>query len=174
MCDCCIDSQRYYINRKKQNIALAVGIFFDICTSMKTIQNINSQQSRRINVAILFLRIFIGGVILLHIIGKMQDYDNLILSYHRILGFDAPTSFAIITILEGVFAAMIILGVATRLAATMMLIVSVMAIAEALLIDTPDMMSIKLNFLYAGIYTTLIISGGGLYAFNVPNLIDKK
>lgn len=104
----------------------------------------------------------------------MQDYDNLILSYHRILGFDAPTSFAIITILEGVFAAMIILGVATRLAATMMLIVSVMAIAEALLIDTPDMMSIKLNFLYAGIYTTLIISGGGLYAFNVPNLIDKK
>lgn len=141
---------------------------------MKTAQNINSQQSRRANSAILFLRIFIGGVILLHIIGKMQDYDNLILSYHCILGLDAPTSFAVITILEGLFAAMIILGIATRLAAVMMLIVSIMSIAEALLITPADMTALKLNFVYAGIYITLLISGGGLYAFNVPNLINKK
>lgn len=131
-------------------------------------------QSRRCDAAILFLRIFMGGVILLHIIGKLQDYDNLLLSYHRILGLDAATSFAIVTLLEGLFAAMVVLGVATRLASVMLLIVAVMSMAEALLLPQPDMGAAKQNFLYMGVYITLIISGGGAFSFNVPNLLRKK
>lgn len=131
-------------------------------------------QNRRSDVAILFLRLFIGGVMLLHIIGKLQDYDNLLLTYHHILGFDAATSFAIITILEGVFAVMIMLGVATRFASAMMIIVAVMSIAEALLDENPNIAIAKLNFVYMGIYTALLISGGGKYAFNVPNLLRKN
>lgn len=111
---------------------------------------------------------------LLHIIGKLQDYDNLLLTYHHILGFDAATSFAVITLLEGVFAAMIMLGVATRFASAMMLIVVVMSIAEALLAEIPDIVAAKLNFVYMGIYIALLISGGGKYAFNVPNLLRKN
>ena len=111
---------------------------------------------------------------LLHIIGKLQDYDKLLLTYHHILGFDAATSFAVITLLEGVFAAMIMLGVATRFASAMMLIVVAMSIAEALLNDTPDVATAKLNFVYMGIYITLLVSGGGRYAFNVPNLLRKN
>ena len=137
---------------------------------MKTAKNISTKQHHRSDVAILFLRLFIGGVMLLHIVGKMQAYDNILLTYHRILGLDAATSFAVITILEGLFAAMIILGVATRFASAMMLIVVAMSIAEALLNDTPDVATAKLNFVYMGIYITLLISGGGGYAFNVPNL----
>ena len=109
---------------------------------------------------------------LLHIIGKMQDYDNLLLTYHHILGFDAATSFAVITILEGVFAVMIMLGVATRFASAMMLIV--VSIAEALLAEMPDIVTARLNFVYMGIYIALLISGGGKYAFNVPNLLSKN
>ena len=131
-------------------------------------------QNRRSDVAILFLRLFIGGVMLLHIIGKLQDYDNLLLTYHHLLGFDAATSFAIITILEGVFAVMIMLGVATRFASAMMIIVAVMSIAEALLDENPNIAIAKLNFVYMGIYTALLISGGGKYAFNVPNLLRKN
>lgn len=131
-------------------------------------------QNRRSDVAILFLRLFIGGVMLLHIIGKLQDYDNLLLTYHHILGFDAATSFAIITILECVFAVMIMLGVATRFASAMMIIVAVMSIAEALLDENPNIAIAKLNFVYMGIYTALLISGGGKYAFNVPNLLRKN
>ena len=141
---------------------------------MKTAKNISTKQHRRSDVAILFLRLFIGGVMLLHIVGKMQAYDNILLTYHRILGLDAATSFAVITILEGLFAAMIILGVATRFASAMMLIVVAMSIAEALLNDTPDVATAKLNFVYMGIYITLLISGGGRYAFNVPNLLRKN
>lgn len=141
---------------------------------MKTAKNISTGQHHRSDVAILFLRLFIGGVMLLHIVGKMQAYDNILLTYHRILGLDAATSFAVITILEGLFAAMIILGVATRFASAMMLIVVAMSIAEALLNDTPDVATAKLNFVYMGIYITLLISGGGRYAFNVPNLLRKN
>lgn len=141
---------------------------------MKTAKNISTKQYHRSDVAILFLRLFIGGVMLLHIVGKMQVYDNILLTYHRILGLDAATSFAVITILEGLFAAMIILGVATRFASAMMLIVVAMSIAEALLNDTPDVATAKLNFVYMGIYITLLISGGGRYAFNVPNLLRKN
>lgn len=141
---------------------------------MKTAKNISTKQHHRSDVAILFLRLFIGGVMLLHIVGKMQAYDNILLTYHRILGLDAATSFAVITILEGLFAAMIILGVATRFASAMMLIVVAMSIAEALLNDTPDVATAKLNFVYMGIYITLLVSGGGRYAFNVPNLLRKN
>ena len=141
---------------------------------MKTAKNISTKQHHRSDVAILFLRLFIGGVMLLHIVGKMQAYDNILLTYHRILGLDAATSFAVITILEGLFAAMIILGVATRFASAMMLIVVAMSIAEALLNDTPDVVTAKLNFVYMGIYITLLVSGGGRYAFNVPNLLRKN
>ncbi len=141
---------------------------------MKTAKNISTKQHHRSDVAILFLRLFIGGVMLLHIVGKMQSYDNILLAYHRILGLDAATSFAVITILEGLFAAMIILGVATRFASAMMLIVVAMSIAEALLNEMPDVAVAKLNFVYMGIYITLLISGGGRYAFNVPNLLRKN
>ena len=151
-----------------------VGIFFVYACGMKTVKNISTRQHHRSDVAILFLRLFIGGVMLLHIVGKMQAYDNILLTYHRILGLDAATSFAVITILEGLFAAMIILGVATRFASAMMLIVVAMSIAEALLNDTPDVATAKLNFVYMGIYITLLISGGGRYAFNVPNLLRKN
>lgn len=151
-----------------------VGIFFVCAECMKTTKNILATQNKRSDAAILFLRLFIGGVMLLHIIGKLQDYDNLLLTYHHILGLDAPTSFAVITILEGVFAAMIMLGVATRFASAMMLIVVVMSIAEALLAEIPDIATAKLNFVYMGIYIALLISGGGKYAFNVPNLLRKN
>ena len=126
------------------------------------------------DVAVLFLRLFIGGAVLLHIIGKLQTYDNVVLTYRHILGFDGATSFAIVTILEGLFAAMIMIGVATRFAASMMIIVSAMAIAEALLPGGLPTDHAKLYFVYMGIYMTLVISGGGRFSFQVPVLIRKN
>lgn len=126
------------------------------------------------DVAILFLRMFIGSVILLHIIGKLQTYDNVILSYRHILGFDGSTSFFIATALEGLFAAMILMGVATRFAASMMIIVSAMAIAEALLPGGLPTDHAKLYFVYMGIYLTLAISGGGEYSFHVPSSVGRN
>jgi uncharacterized membrane protein YphA (DoxX/SURF4 family) len=66
------------------------------------------------------------------------------------------------------------IGVATRFAASMMIIVSAMAIAEALLPGGLPTDHAKLYFVYMGIYMTLVISGGGRFSFQVPVLIRKN
>ncbi len=131
------------------------------------------QPSRKSDAAILFLRFFIGIVIILHIIGKLQTYDNVILAFPQILGLDAATSFAITTIIEGLFAALIVLGVATRFSAIIMSIVSALAIIYGLWQGGEVSADVKLNFIYIGIYITFIISGGGYYSFQVPDLSKK-
>lgn len=128
--------------------------------------------SRQNDIAILFLRLFIGAVVLLHIIGKLQTYDNTILHYPPILGLDAASSFAVATIVEGLLAAMIVLGVATRFASVLMTIISALVIIYGIMQGNISA-DVKLNFIYIGIYITLMISGGGYYAFNVPDLSKK-
>lgn len=124
--------------------------------------------------AILFLRIFIGGVMLLHMVGKLQDYDNYILNFQTILGFNQATSFALTIFFEGMFAAMIIMGTGTRLAAMMMAVVSTLALWEIFLSGEITSEMAKLQFLYMGIYITLVISGGGKYALSSMFLEDKN
>lgn len=119
---------------------------------------------RSCDMAILFLRIFICGVMLLHIVGKLQDYDNYVLGFHSILGFSQATSFAITIFVEGLFAAMIIMGVGTRVASLLMVVVSAVALWEAFVAGTLSSDASRLEFIYMGIYLTLVISGGGEYA----------
>lgn len=127
---------------------------------------------RTTDVAILFLRFFIGVVSLLHIIGKLQTYDNTILVYPQILGLDPATSFAVATIIDGVLTAMIVLGVGTRFAAAMMCIISVLVVIYSFMQGTMSA-DMRLNFVYMGIYITLLISGGGYYSYRVPDLSKK-
>ena len=134
-------------------------------------------RSQGCEMAILFLRVFIGGVMLLHMIGKLQDYDNYVLNFQSIIGLNHATSFALSILFEGLFAVMIIMGVGTRLAAALMAIVMIVSICEALMQGTVTDAESKLEFIYIGIYITLVISGGGRYAIstmflnrkNVPN-----
>ena len=134
-------------------------------------------RSQGCEMAILFLRVFIGGVMLLHMIGKLQDYDNYVLNFQSIVGLNHDTSFALSIFFEGLFAVMIIMGVGTRLAASLMAIVMIVSICEALMLGTVTDGESKLEFIYIGIYITLVISGGGRYAIstmflnrkNVPN-----
>ena len=134
-------------------------------------------RSQGCEMAILFLRVFIGGVMLLHMIGKLQDYDNYVLNFQSIVGLNHATSFALSILFEGLFAVMIIMGVGTRLAASLMAIVMIVSICEALMQGTVTDAESKLEFIYIGIYITLVISGGGQYAIsamflnrkNVPN-----
>ena len=130
------------------------------------------RKSRKNDVAILFLRFYIGIVILLHIIGELQTYDNTLLVYPQLLGLDAATSFAIATIIEGLLAALIVLGVATRFAAVIMAIISTLVIIYGIM-QGGVFGDVKLYFVYLGIYVTLVISGGGYYSFNVPDLSKR-
>ena len=126
--------------------------------------------------AILFLRIFIAAVMLLHIIGKMQNYDNVVLTFPSLLDFNRPTSLALSIIFEAAMAAMIAIGVGTRLSALLMFITSLVTLFDIALqaegaISTD---AAKLQFIYAGIFLTLMISGGGRYSISIGQNVPKS
>jgi len=125
------------------------------------------------SVAVLFLRMFIGGVMLMHILGELHDYDILVGTYPSILGMGGPTSLAAVAITEGLLAVMIILGFGTRLASVAMTVAQASALIQAAMEGEITMDASKLHFIYLGIYVALTISGGGAYAFNIPRMSDK-
>ena len=131
--------------------------------------------SRRMkDLAILFLRFFIGAVVYLHLIGQMQTYDNVVNHYPQILGFDSATSFAIVAITKATLATMIIVGLFTRFAASWMMIIAALSVAEAMMPDVIPTERAKLDFVYMGIYLTLVISGGGYYSFHLARFYTTK
>lgn len=131
--------------------------------------------SRRMkDVAILFLRFFIGAVVYLHLIGQMQTYDNVVNHYPQILGFDSATSFAIVAITKATLATMIIVGLFTRFAASWMMVIAALSVAEAMMPDAIPTERAKLDFVYMGIYLTLVISGGGYYSFHLARFYTTK
>ena len=131
--------------------------------------------SRRMkDVAILFLRFFIGAVVYLHLIGQMQTYDNVVNHYPQILGFDSATSFAIVAITKAMLATMIIVGLFTRFAASWMMVIAALSVAEAMMPDVIPTERAKLDFVYMGIYLTLVISGGGYYSFHLARFYTTK
>jgi putative oxidoreductase len=126
--------------------------------------------------AILFLRIFIAAVMLLHIIGKLQNYDNVVLTFPSLLDFNRPTSLALSIIFEAAMAAMIAIGIGTRLSALLMFITSLVTLFDIALqaegaISTD---AAKLQFIYAGIFLTLMISGGGRYSISIGQNVPKS
>ena len=104
----------------------------------------------------------------------MQTYDNVVNHYPQILGFDSATSFAIVAITKATLATMIIVGLFTRFAASWMMVIAALSVAEAMMPDVIPTERAKLDFVYMGIYLTLVISGGGYYSFHLARFYTTK
>lgn len=114
--------------------------------------------------AILFMRIFIGAMMLTHGIGKLQNYNAIVNSFPDPLGIGSAASFAIITFVEVGCSVLIIMGLFTRLA-TLPLIFG-MFVATFIAFPEKSFAAGELSFVYMGIYIMLLISGGGRYAID--------
>lgn len=129
------------------------------------------KQYRKYDQAILFLRIFIGTVLGIHVIGKLQRYNYLIDGYPPLL-FDNPTaSFIIFATAEAIFAAMIICGFWTRFAAFIMAMG--MFVDIFIIYPTLGWLGVERQVLLCGIYIFLIISGCGKYGLDY-HIFRKK
>ena len=121
-------------------------------------------QQRRKDISLLYLRLFIGGVVLLHIIGKLQTYNEIINGYPALL-FDSPTlTFAVFSIIEVAFAMMIMCGLWVRFASFLMALGMFLSIF--VVVPTAGMTAGTLQFIYMGIYIFFVIAGGGRYAMD--------
>ena len=119
---------------------------------------------RNSDIANLYLRLFIGGVVLLHNIGKMQTYNEIIDTFPSLL-FDSPTlTFAVFTIAEVAFAMMIMCGLWIRFASFLMALGMFLSIF--VVVPTSGMMAGTLQFIYMGIYIFFVIAGGGRYSLD--------
>ena len=119
---------------------------------------------RHVDKAILFLRLFIGGVVLLHVIGKLQRYDFMVVGYPPLLFNNGEASFIILTMLEALFGAMLIIGFWVRFAAFIMAMG--MFVDIFVVYPTLGWLGVERQVLYIGIYAFLVIAGGGKYAID--------
>ena len=114
--------------------------------------------------AILFMRIFIGAMMLTHGIGKLQNYNAIVNSFPDPLGIGSAVSFTLITLTEVGCSVLIIMGLFTRLA-TLPLIFG-MYVATFIAFPEKTFAEGELSFVYMGIYIMLLVSGGGRYALD--------
>ncbi len=107
---------------------------------------------------------FIGAILTLHVIGKLQAYNALIGDYPPLLFGDSVASFVVLTALEALFAAMIMCGIWTNFAAFIMAMG--MFVDAFIVYPTLGWLGVERQILYVGIYTVLVIAGGGRYALD--------
>lgn len=125
---------------------------------------------RYIDRAILFLRLFVGVLITLHIIDKLQTYNFVLTGYPALLFDSSTATFVIFTLLEAIFAVMLIIGYGTRFAAFVMALG--MFVEIFLIYPSLGWIGVERQILYIGIYIALVISGGGRYA--LESHLDRK
>ena len=116
---------------------------------------------RFIDRAILFLRLFVGVLIALHIIDKLQTYNFVLTGYPALLFDSSWATFVIFTFLESLFALMIILGYGTRFASFIMALG--MFVEIFIIYPSLGWLGVERQILYIGIYITLVIAGSGRY-----------
>ena len=103
--------------------------------------------------AVLYLRLFTGASMLFHNIGKIQNYNEIISSYPSPLYINPPVA-------EALLAVLIIMGLWVRMSAL------VMSLGILLMFAWGGFGAGEPEFAWLGIYVFLIVSGGGLYAFD--------
>lgn len=118
------------------------------------------EQYRYMDWAVLYMRMFAGGMMLLHNIGKMQNYNELISTYPSLLFINSAATFTIVAVAEVLLSVLIIIGLWVRMAALGMALGILMALVWG------GMGSPELAFVWLGIYVFFVVSGGGLYAFD--------
>ncbi len=116
---------------------------------------------------VLYLRIIVGGALLLHNVAKMQNYNFIIDSYRQLWGVGSATWFVAFAFVEVVCAILLIMGRWVRSAA----VVLVLGTAAGMIIyfEARSQQMIELNALYILIYLLLVITGGGYYSLDAAS-----
>ncbi len=121
--------------------------------------------------ATLFLRLFIGAILFTEAITKSQQYPWLESEYPTLLGINGASVVTIVGVLELLAGVMLTIGLLTRVVAILM----ALAMLSAAFIFFPGQSfdQSELKVVYAGIYVTLAISGGGRYAFDTLIFVKR-
>lgn len=118
------------------------------------------EQYKHMDWAVLYMRLFAGGMMLFHNIGKLQSYNEIIDSYPSLLYINNAAVFVAISLVEVSLAVLIMMGLWVRMAAL------IMVLGFLLMFAWSEFGAGELQFVWLGVYVFLVISGGGFYAFD--------
>lgn len=135
----------------------------------KLISFITSPKAIGYNGIVLFLRIFIGVMMMTHGLAKLNNFDQMAGSFPDPIGWGSKMSLIMIIFAEFGCSILLILGLFTRLAAIPLLFS--MAVATFVIHGADPFSAKEMAVLYAGIYIALIFTGGGV--FSADHLIYK-
>ncbi len=121
--------------------------------------------------ALLYLRVVIGGALLLHNVAKMQDYNYIIEAYRSLWGVAGATWYVLFSFVEVTCAFLLIMGRWVR-AASVVLILGTLA-GMIIYFSVNALQSIELNALYILLYLLFVITGGGYYSLD-SNYYKKR
>lgn len=150
-------------------------LFFGLIVARRVVAMVKQlleilREYRFIDRAILFLRLLVGVLITLHIIDKLQTYNFVLTGYPALLFESSLATFIIFTLLEALFAFMIIVGYGTRFAAFIMALG--MFVEIFIIFPSLGWLGVERQILYIGIYVTLVLSGSGRYGLEMH--FDRK
>ncbi len=114
--------------------------------------------------ALLYLRIVVGGALLLHNVAKMQDYNVIISAYSQMWGVSGATWYVVLSGVEVVGAFMLIIGRWVRGASVMLIGGTMWTMILYFKSSTP--LFVELQSLYVMIYILFLITGGGYYSMD--------
>lgn len=114
--------------------------------------------------AIFFMRIFVGILMLIHGIEKINNYEMLFPSFPDPLGIGSSASLVLIIGVETVGSVLLIMGLLVRPAALVLALG--MLFATFFAYPSEPFSAHELSFVYMGIYVMLLISGGMRYSLD--------
>ena len=116
--------------------------------------------------ALLILRVWLGlGVFVKHGIEKITGFSNMAKHFPDPIGIGSTASLSFALFSDAVCPVLVIIGLATRLASSFIIINLFVAFAFLFKfsIDKPHS---ELAFVYLGAFITLLIAGGGKYSID--------
>lgn len=113
---------------------------------------------------VFFLRLFVGVMMLIHGIAKIQNYNFLFDSFPDPIGIGSKASLILITGAEVLGSLFLIAGFLVRPAA--LVLAFGMFVATFLASPGNTFTQNELSFVYMGIYIAIFISGGGRYSLD--------
>ena len=111
------------------------------------------------NFARLFLRVFIGVLMLSHGIAKIENFDLMVDTFPDPLGMGRAISLTLILLAEVGCSILLVVGLMTRLA--VLPLIFGMVIATFFTYPVITLSNIELPMLYLGIYITILMLGPG-------------
>ena len=118
----------------------------------------------------LFLRLFIGALMLTHGLAKIMAYRELSAVFWDPIGIGSQVSLVLSIIAEVGCSVLLIFGIFTRLAVLPLLVNMLVAV---FVVHGSDAFAVReLAVLYLGVYLVIFFWGGGRYS--VDNLLFRK